>query len=68
MDRSRASAPRCSTSGGRARPQDGAGYVMAGADGGVFAFGDATFPGSLATTTLAAPVVAVAASPARSLG
>jgi hypothetical protein len=46
----------------------GAGYVMAGADGGVFAFGDATFPGSLATTPLAAPIVAVAASPARSMG
>ena len=53
---------------GSAFTPDGAGYVLAGADGGVFAFGAATFPASLASGPLAAPIVAVAASPARSTG
>ena len=35
---------------------DGYGYWLAGADGGVFAFGDAAYDGSLAQTRLAAPV------------
>jgi len=32
---------------GAVATQDGGGYWMVGADGGVFAFGDATFVGSL---------------------
>jgi len=44
---------------------DGAGYWMAGANGGVYAFGSAGFAGSLATSPLSEPIVAVAASPAR---
>ena len=47
---------------------DGHGYWEVAADGGVFAFGDASFPGSLAATPLASAIVSVAASPARSMG
>ncbi len=42
---------------------DGRGYWLAGADGGVFAFGDARFHGSMAGTTLNAPIVSIAATP-----
>jgi len=42
---------------------DGGGYWLVGADGGVFAYGDAAFDGSAATLPLNAPVVAVAATP-----
>jgi len=41
----------------------GAGYLMAGQAGGVAVFGDQPCEGSLAGTTLSAPVVAAAASP-----
>jgi hypothetical protein len=37
----------------------GAGYWLAAADGGVFAFGDAPFKGSLADQSLNAPVTAM---------
>src|SRR5258705_244953 len=39
------------------------GYWLVGADGGVFAFGDAGFFGSAVGVGLSAPVVGVAASP-----
>ena len=42
---------------------DGKGYWLVGADGGVFAFGDATFAGSMGGTHLNAPVTALAPSP-----
>jgi hypothetical protein len=40
-----------------------AGYDLLGGDGGVFAFGDAPFAGSLAATPLAAPAVDIAMHP-----
>jgi len=39
------------------------GYRMAAADGGVFAFGDAGYYGSMGGRTLAAPVVGIASTP-----
>ncbi len=39
------------------------GYWLAAADGGVFAFGDATFGGSLAATHFNAPVVGISVDP-----
>ena len=48
---------------GVARTPSGRGYWMAGADGGIFAFGDAAFHGSLGGTPLNQPVVAMAATP-----
>ncbi len=47
---------------GAATP-DGKGYWLASADGGVFAFGDAPFEGSLGATPLQGPIVAMAATP-----
>lgn len=41
----------------------GRGYWLVAADGGVFAFGDATFFGSAASVVLAEPVVAISAMP-----
>jgi Cu/Zn superoxide dismutase len=41
----------------------GGGYWLASADGGVFAFGDAPFAGSMGAAHLAAPVVAMASTP-----
>jgi hypothetical protein len=38
---------------------DGHGYREVGADGGVFAFGDATFYDSLGSTTLSKPIVGI---------
>ena len=45
---------------GMAVSSDGGGYWLAGADGAVFAFGDAPLAGSGLSTTLSAPIVAVA--------
>ena len=45
------------------RTPDGGGYWLVGADGGVFAFGDATFHGSLANTNLARPIAAAIPTP-----
>jgi hypothetical protein len=42
---------------------DGKGYWLVASDGGVFAFGDATFNGSMGGTHLNAPVVGMAATP-----
>jgi hypothetical protein len=42
---------------------DGKGYWLVASDGGVFAFGDATFNGSMGGTPLNAPVVGMAATP-----
>jgi hypothetical protein len=42
---------------------DGQGYLLASADGGVFAFGDASFEGSLGNLALNGPIVAMAATP-----
>ena len=39
---------------------DGNGYLLASADGGVFAFGDATFEGSAGALPLQGPIVAMA--------
>jgi hypothetical protein len=47
---------------GTATP-DGGGYWLASADGGVFAFGDATFEGSLGHLPLQGPIVAMATTP-----
>jgi len=41
----------------------GGGYWLAAADGGVFAFGDAPFAGSMGATRLTAPIVAMASTP-----
>ena len=46
-----------------ARTPDGGGYWLAAADGGVFAFGDAAFGGSMGGTDLNAPVIGIAAEP-----
>jgi len=42
---------------------DGGGYWLTAADGGVFAFGDAAFHGSMGGRALSAPVVGMAADP-----
>ncbi len=47
---------------GAATP-DGGGYLLASADGGVFAFGDATFEGSAGDLPLNGPIVAMASTP-----
>jgi hypothetical protein len=39
---------------------DGNGYLLASADGGVFAFGDATYEGSLGNLDITGPIVAMA--------
>jgi len=48
---------------GMAATPDGKGYWLVGADGGVFAFGDAPFVGSLGAMKLEGPVVAMAPTP-----
>ena len=47
---------------GIAAPDNG-GYWLAGADGGVFSFGDAAFYGSAAGTKLRSPIVGIVATP-----
>jgi hypothetical protein len=42
---------------------DGQGYWEVASDGGIFAFGDAPFEGSVAGVRLVAPMVAIAAPP-----
>jgi hypothetical protein len=49
---------------GLAVTPDGGGYWLLGADGGVFAFGNAPFLGSLGGLRLTQPVVGMAAAPA----
>ncbi|HUZ08618.1 MAG TPA: hypothetical protein VMU76_00400 [Acidimicrobiales bacterium] len=48
---------------GMAATPDGRGYWLAFSDGGVFAFGDATFAGSMAGKPINAPMVGIAGSP-----
>ena len=48
---------------GLAMTPDNKGYWMAGADGGVFAFGSAPFKGSLGGITLQKPIVGIASTP-----
>ena len=48
---------------GMAPTNDGHGYWLVASDGGVFAFGDAAFAGSMGGTRLDAPMVAIAANP-----
>jgi hypothetical protein len=48
---------------GIAATPDGDGYWLAAADGGIFAFGDAAFYGSMGGRALAAPIVGVASTP-----
>ena len=48
---------------GIAATPDGGGYWMVGADGGVYAFGDAAFHGSESGHVLAAPIVGMAITP-----
>ena len=48
---------------GMAATPDGKGYWLVGADGGVFAFGDALYYGSMATTALNGPIVAITPTP-----
>jgi hypothetical protein len=50
---------------GIASTPDGLGYWEVASDGGIFTFGDATFSGSEGATHLNAPIVGIAASPAR---
>ena len=45
---------------GVAATADGGGYWEVGADGGIFAFGDAAFSGSMSGTPLSAPIVGIA--------
>ena len=42
---------------------DGHGYWLVGSDGGIFAFGDAGYYGSMGGTPINAPVVGMASSP-----
>ena len=42
---------------------DGKGYWLAGLDGGVFAFGDAAFYGSMGAHGLTQPIVCMASDP-----
>jgi len=44
------------------RNRGGHGYLLVGSDGGVFAFGDAAFHGSTGATSLAKPIVSMAAT------
>ena len=56
--------PGGSPSGAQPAPtRTGSGYLLAGADGGVFSFGDAGFYGSLGGVALNAAVVGVASTP-----
>jgi hypothetical protein len=48
---------------GMAATPDGKGYWLVAADGGVFAYGDAPFEGSLGALRLSGPVVGMAATP-----
>ncbi|HLH28293.1 MAG TPA: alkaline phosphatase family protein, partial [Acidimicrobiales bacterium] len=48
---------------GMAATPDGRGYWLVGADGGIFAFGDARFLGSANGMHLDAPIVAIASTP-----
>ena len=48
---------------GMAVTPSGGGYFLVGADGGVFAFGDAVFRGSMGGRALAAPIVGMAVTP-----
>ena len=45
------------------RPAGGRGHWLAGADGGVFAFGDAQYYGSMGAATLNRPIVSMAPTP-----
>ena len=45
---------------GMATTSDGKGYWLVAADGGVFAYGDAAFAGSIGATRLNAPIVGIA--------
>jgi hypothetical protein len=42
---------------------DGRGYWLVASDGGIFAFGDATFYGSTGALHLSKPIVGIAATP-----
>jgi hypothetical protein len=59
----RDSLPLASPVVGLAATPRGEGYWLVASDGGVFAFGDAVFHGSVAELALAAPVVGIAATP-----
>ncbi len=48
---------------GIASTPDGQGYWLVAADGGVFAFGTATFAGSMGGRRLAAPIVGISSTP-----
>ena len=48
--------------GGMAGTSGGAGYRMVASDGGIFAFGDAEFDGSMGGGPLNAPIVGIASS------
>jgi len=52
------------SSGWRTTPDEG-GYWLVAADGGIFAFGDAGFYGSMGGRTLNRPIVGMAATPGR---
>ncbi len=47
---------------GIAGTSDGKGYWEVGADGGIFAFGDAGYSGSMGTKHLDAPIVSMVAA------
>ena len=47
---------------GMAATADGRGYWLVAADGGIFAFGDAAFDGSMGGTALNRPIVGIAAT------
>jgi hypothetical protein len=55
--------PLASSVAAMAATPDGRGYWLAAADGGVFAFGDARFFGSLAGSRLVGTVVGIAPTP-----
>ncbi len=49
---------------GIAATPDGGGYFLVGSDGGIFAFGDAAFHGSMGGIPLNKPIVGIAVDPA----
>ena len=51
-----------------ARTADGAGYWLVGADGGVFAFGDAGFSGAATHMSPTSPIVGIAPDRRRTAG
>ena len=59
-----ASIPHVAATTGLDSSPSGSGYRLLGADGGVFAFGDDLFRGSMGGRSLNAPIIGIARDPA----